>query len=126
MIEAISENKSRISLSCRVIPPPLVSLSTSKTTRTCPFTLIGITAKEHESVTLLRVETSPCPSKTITPSPFRATLPNAPDFSDKRTPAELYKIIEDAQAEINKSLKTLTGGKMIYKENDTITMAAEE
>ena len=56
---------------------------------------------------------------------LKAVNNNAPDFSDKRTPAQLYKIIEDSQAEINKGLKALVNGKVIYKENDEITMAAE-
>jgi hypothetical protein len=38
---------------------------------------------------------------------MKATNPNAPDLSDKRTPAELMKIIEDAQAEIAAGLAAL-------------------
>lgn len=56
---------------------------------------------------------------------LKAVNNNAPDFSDKRTPQELYKIIEDAQKEINKHLAALNPRKL-YEENDAITMAAEE
>jgi len=38
---------------------------------------------------------------------LKAVNNNAPDFSDKRTPAELYKIIEEAQVEIANGLKEL-------------------
>jgi type I restriction enzyme M protein len=38
---------------------------------------------------------------------LKATNQNAPDLSDKRTPAELMKIIEDAQAEIVAGLTAL-------------------
>lgn len=38
---------------------------------------------------------------------LKAVNNNAPDFSDKRTPAELYKIIRDAHDIINESLKEL-------------------
>lgn len=38
---------------------------------------------------------------------LKATNPNAPDLSDKRTPAELIAIIEEAQAEIAKGLAAL-------------------
>ncbi len=40
---------------------------------------------------------------------LKATNQNAPDLSDKRTPAELMKIIEDAQNEIGAGLATLRG-----------------
>ncbi|MDX2049193.1 MAG: N-6 DNA methylase [Chitinophagaceae bacterium] len=56
---------------------------------------------------------------------LKAVNNNAPDFSDKRTPDQLYKIISDAQGEINKGLKALTGGKVIYPENDAIITAGE-
>jgi type I restriction enzyme M protein len=38
---------------------------------------------------------------------LKATNENAPDFSDKRTPAELIQIIEEAQAEIAAGLEAL-------------------
>lgn len=38
---------------------------------------------------------------------LKAVNNNAPDFSDKRMPSELLKIIEEAQAEITKGLKVL-------------------
>jgi hypothetical protein len=38
---------------------------------------------------------------------LKATNQNAPDLSDKRTPAELMKIIEDAQKEIAEGLAAL-------------------
>jgi len=38
---------------------------------------------------------------------LKATNQNAPDLSDKRTPAELIKIIEDAQVEIAAGLTEL-------------------
>lgn len=38
---------------------------------------------------------------------LKATNPNAPDLSDKRTPAELIRIIEEAQAEIAAGLAAL-------------------
>ncbi len=38
---------------------------------------------------------------------LKAVNHNAPDFSDKRTPDELYKIISDAQIEIQKNLEEL-------------------
>ena len=40
---------------------------------------------------------------------LKAVNNNAPDFSDKRTPMELYKIIDDAQKEIMKGLGELMG-----------------
>lgn len=42
---------------------------------------------------------------------LKAVNNNAPDFTDKRTPAELYKIIQDAQKEIEKELAELIGAK---------------
>jgi hypothetical protein len=42
---------------------------------------------------------------------LKAVNNNAPDFTDKRTPAELYKIIQDAQKEIEKELAELMGAK---------------
>jgi len=42
---------------------------------------------------------------------LKAVNNNAPDFTDKRKPAELYKIIQDAQKEIEKELAKLIGVK---------------
>ena len=38
---------------------------------------------------------------------IKAVNYNAPDFSDKRTPEDLYKIISEAQVEIKQALERL-------------------